>query len=177
MDALHPGTKWLFRVRSYWGIILFVILFIPMIIVPFFADSIYEGKASAILNSITIYFLLAIIVLILLIEIFIQLAYKNWGYKFTQRELKIEKGVIFKTYKSIPYERIQNVDINRGIIARMAGFSTLNIQTAGYSGGYHGKYGAGTGKSEGYIPGVDVDHAEEIRDWIIKKISHKNSGL
>ena len=104
MDALHPGTKWLFRVRSYWGIILFVILFIPMIIVPFFADSIYEGKASAILNSITI---------------FIQLAYKNWGYKFTQRELKIEKGVIFKTYKSIPYERIQNVDITRGILARI----------------------------------------------------------
>ena len=45
--------------------------------------------------------------------------------------MKLEKGVIYKVYTNIPYERIQNIDIYRGIIARLCGFSAVSVQTAG----------------------------------------------
>ena len=101
-------------------------------------------------------------------------AYRNWKYEFTHDSLKIEKGVIIKKYKSIPYERIQNVDITRGILARIAGFSTIDIQTAGYS-AYAAK--GGVGQSEGHLPAVSIEGAEQIREFLMKRITHNKQGL
>jgi membrane protein YdbS with pleckstrin-like domain len=61
------------------------------------------------------------------------------------------------------------VDITRGIIARLCGFSTVNLQTAGYS-----AVGNGARMStEGYIPAVPAIEAEKIREFVIKKISKR----
>ena len=104
-------------------------------------------------------------------EVYSRLAYKNWKYELTSHEIKLERGIIWKRYSAIPFERVQNIDIQRGILARMLGFSTLNIQTAGYH-----MPARGGGVSEGYIPAVSVKDAEEIRDFLIKKIG-KRQGL
>jgi membrane protein YdbS with pleckstrin-like domain len=112
-----------------------------------------------------------IIVAFFIGELYSRLAYKNWKYEITSRELKLERGIIWKKYSAIPFERVQNIDIHRGILARIIGFSTLNIQTAGYH--HPGSSGA---VSEGYIPAVSVEEAEKIRDFLIKKIG-KKQGL
>ena len=164
MESLHPGAKWKFRIEIYLGLIIFLAFFF----VPFIAST----KA---LQAIWIFLSLAIFFFIILIgEIFIRWAYRNWKYEFTKEALKIEKGVIVKRYKSIPYERIQNIDITRGIIARMIGFSTVDIQTAGYS-VYPAK--GGRGFSEGHIPAVSIARAEQIREFLMKRISHNRQGL
>ena len=106
-------------------------------------------------------------------EIYARLSYRFWKYEFTHNELKIEKGIIWKAYKSIPYERVQNVDIHRGILARLLGFSSIQIQTAGYSAVYSGR-GLSVG-SEGYLPAVSMEGAEKIREFLIKKISKHKS--
>ena len=64
--------------------------------------------------------------------------------------------------------------MRRGIFARIFGFSTLNIQTAGYSGGYGGY---GRGMSEGYIPAVSIKEADKRRTFLMKKISGRKSGM
>ena len=57
----------------------------------------------------------------------------------------------------------------------MLGFSSLMIQTAGYS-SYGGR--GGMALAEGYIPAVSIDEAEKIREFLIRKISKKSkSGL
>jgi len=86
--------------------------------------------------------------------------------------MKIEKGVIWKKYISIPYERIQNVDIYRGILARILGLSDLHIQTAGYSA--YGKHGMG---SEGRFPGLDTRTAEQLREQLVKRAKGTRQGL
>ena len=87
--------------------------------------------------------------------------------------LKLERGIIWKKCSNIPYERVQNVDIHRGIIARMNGFSTVDIQTAGL----HMSYGQrGGARSEGHIPAVAIEHAEKIREFVMHKVSRKSSG-
>jgi membrane protein YdbS with pleckstrin-like domain len=157
MEKLHPGYKWSVRLRG-WLLFLFIAIWAG-------------GFWGGIFGSFVAKFLAIFILGVLLTELFIHLAYANWGYEFTKTELKIEKGIIWKVYKSIPYERIQNVDIHRGIIARLLGFSTVLIQTAGYSG-----YSKGGILAEGYLPAVSVEGAEKIRVFVMKKIGRK-SGL
>ena len=125
-------------------------------------------------TNLIIFFLFGIVLFLILIEVYARLAYKFWKYEFTADQLRIERGIIWKRYSNIPYQRIQNVDITRGIIARLAGFSTVNLQTAGYS-----AVGNGARMStEGYIPAVPTIEAEKIREFVIKKISkRKGQGL
>jgi membrane protein YdbS with pleckstrin-like domain len=168
MESLHKGVKWLFRVQTYFFIIILLLGFG----VPILMDA--SGLIlENVYNALT-YLILFLIVYIIIAEIFIRWAYRNWKYEFTKESLKIEKGVIIKKYKSIPYERIQNVDITRGIIARIVGFSTIDIQTAGYS-AYAAK--GGVGMSEGHIPAVSVEGAEKIREFLMKKITKNKQGL
>jgi len=168
MESLHKGAKWLFRIQSYVG---FIILFLFFAFTFFNIIKSMEGTIQ--LNSI---FLPLVILLcyIILTEIFVNWAYRNWKYELTQDSLKIEKGVIVKKYKSIPYERVQNVDITRGILARIIGFSTIDIQTAGYS-AYSAK--GGVGHSEGHLPALSIEVAEKIREFLMKKITGKKQGL
>jgi putative membrane protein len=167
MEKLHPGAKWLFRIQSYVG---FLILFI-FFAVSFIINSVEKGAGF---SSLLLISLLILLGYILLTEIFVRWAYRNWKYELTQDSLKIEKGVIIKKYKSIPYERIQNVDITRGIIARIVGFSTIDIQTAGYS-AYAAK--GGMGQSEGHLPALSIEAAEKIREFLMKKITGRKQGL
>lgn len=155
---LHPGARWLFRINVYWLWII-IMIFSGFF---FFVRIISESMSYIILIAFLIFGMV-------IAEIYARMAYNRWFYEFTDTNLKLERGIIWKKYSNIPYERIQNVDITRGIIARIIGFSTLNIQTAGYSmGGKGGIY------SEGYIPAVDVNEAEKIRDFLMKKIGKRN---
>jgi uncharacterized membrane protein YdbT with pleckstrin-like domain len=116
---------------------------------------------------------LVIFVTIVIGEIYARLAYHFFRYEFTADNLKTESEIIWKKYSNISYERVQNVDIQRGIIARIFGFSTVNIQTARYSmPASHSWYGA---NAEGCIPAVDVKESVEIREFIMKKISKKGN--
>ena len=96
------------------------------------------------------------------------MAYNRFFYEFTDNNLRLERGIIWKRYSNVPYERVQNVDISRGIIARLCGFSSVNIQTAGYSA--MGRRGI---SSEGYLPAVSPEEADEMREFLMKKISKR----
>lgn len=98
-----------------------------------------------------------------------KLVYKNYFYELTNKSFRKERGVIGKKYVDIPYTRIQNIDIHRGLIARIIGLSDLYIQTAGMS----GQIGA-----EGTLPGLDPQEAIRLRDELISKIDlQKEQGL
>jgi membrane protein YdbS with pleckstrin-like domain len=171
MKQLHPGTKWSFRIGVY-VLMFFLSLFGGWFVIPFFVAIIGIAFGASAITGIIIGVLISIFVYIIftiiLAEIYANLSYKYWLYEFGEDHLKIERGIIWKKYSNIPYERVQNVDITRGIIARMCGFSTVNIQTAGYS--YNPNGGA---FSEGYIPGVEMQEAEKIREFLMNKITKK----
>ena len=173
MEQLHPGAKWLFRLRGYAGAI-FLLIFLSWFIIPaisVIASLILGIGINAILFIVIFSLIVFIFLVIIIAEIYARMAYNRWFYEFTPSNLKIEKGIIWKKYSNIPYERVQNVDITRGVIARIIGFSSINIQTAGYSGG-----GRGMPVSEGYIPAVSQEAAEKIRGFLMKKIGKRSKG-
>lgn len=162
---LHLGAKWLYRIGFYVGFGA-LSLFILFVTAGFTADYLVANYLKLIL--------IFVLALLVLGEIYARLAYNNFKYELTSKEVKIERGIIWKKYISIPYERVQNVEIHRGILARLIGFSTLAVHTAGYS-GYATRYG-NVNMPEGYLPAVSIQDAEKIRNFLIAKIG-KKSGL
>lgn len=170
---LHPGAKWQFRVGTY-VLMLFLCFFIGWLLsfaLVGIGVLLFASKAGAVIFGIILSIFVYLILTIIIAEVYSTMAYNRWFYEFTDEQLRLERGIIWKKYSNIPYERIQNVDITRGIIARLCGFSTVNIQTAGFS--YTPKGGAST---EGYIPAVPIEEAEHIREFVMKKITKRGRG-
>jgi membrane protein YdbS with pleckstrin-like domain len=171
---LHPGAKWLFRIRGFFSV-LFLFIFFGIWIGTVIGAFLISNLGLDVLGGIFIVIVLAFILLIILVEVYARLSYRFWKYEFTNDQLRIERGIIWKRYSNIPYQRIQNVDITRGIIARMLGFSSVNIQTAGYSMPMNSRgFGA---MSEGHLPAVAMNEAEQIREFVMKKITKRGQGL
>lgn len=179
---LHPGAKWLFRINAYLSLIFLGFFLGWFIAPPFIILSTALAGTQNISNASLVPFVIGIIsfiifyilFIIIIGEIYARMAYNRWFYEFTGEQLRSERGIIWKKYSNIPYERIQNVEITRGIIARIIGFSSVNVQTAGFS--YSPNKMAW---AEGYIPAVPIDEAERIREFLMSKISKRgrNQGL
>lgn len=102
-----------------------------------------------------------------------KLTWHYYRYELREDGFRKEHGVIWKKYVTIPYDRIQNVDIHRGILARLLGLSDLQVQTAGAI--TAGSYGA---FSEGRLPGISRDDAEKMRDDLVSRVrGAKSQGL
>lgn len=163
MKQLHPRAVWLFFFSRIIGWLT------PAIILGFFGASVLSdiGKSPGDFDSVSFFgwFTLFFVVLMVVAYIVARLAYRFYRYELTEDEYRAERGIIWKRYVSIPYERIQNVDIYRGVIDRLLGLSDLQIHTAGYGAvGAASKLG-----SEGRLPGLSREDAELIRDELIKR--------
>ena len=92
------------------------------------------------------------------------LEFRNFDYFFEQDNVVIKKGVIRKTTVTIPYSKVQNINIKRGLLLRILGLSEVQIETAGAT--------AATGKikPEGLIPAVGEEDAKKIFEFLNKKI-------
>jgi len=164
MNQLHPGAKWQFRIGGYFLFGFLGIFFGIWIIAPLIGLFLGLIGSSSILPVVLLSIFGYIIFVIIVSEIYAQMSYNRWFYEFTDEGLRLERRINLKKFCNVPYERIQNVDVHRGIIARMFGFSTVMIQTAGFS---------GPAGAEGNIPAVEMKHAEEIRNFVMKKITSR----
>src|SRR3989344_9177603 len=114
---------------------------------------------------------------LILCFVWAKLTYRFYRYELIDSGFRKESGVIYKKYVTIPYDRIQNVDIHRVILARLLGLSDLNIQTAGFSATVS-RYGIGGAGAEGRLPATSMQVAEQLRDELIQRaLQSKNQGL
>ena len=176
MKQLDPKAVWFF----FFSFILrsFIpIIFLSIWGLAFLGDlneNFNDGEVSfAFLNWLWI----IIPALLVLCFVWAKLTYHFYRYELTEAGFRKELGVIYKKYVTIPYDRIQNMDIYRGILARILGLSDLNIQTAGASAVVARSGIAGIG-SEGRLPALSREIAEQLRDELIQRARQsKNQGL
>ena len=178
MKQLDPKAVWLFFIS-------FVLrLSIPAIILSIWSSMFFSGFSESLdKEGFSIGFLswlwLIIPAFLFLVLCFVwaKLTYRFYRYELTDAGFRKELGVIYKKYVTIPYDRIQNVDIHRGIWARILGLSDLNIQTAGAS-AVVGRYGMSGIGSEGRLRALSREIAEQLRDELIQRARQvKNQGL
>ncbi|HDH31691.1 MAG TPA: hypothetical protein ENH26_02870 [Candidatus Wolfebacteria bacterium] len=170
MKQLDPKAVWLFFISLVlrWFIFIFIFGFYLM---------------SAIwVSTLSLDFLkwLWIIIPAFLILSWLWAKWTYYFYRYELREdgFRKEFGVIWKHYVTIPYDRIQNVDIYRGVIARILGLSDLQIQTAGTASVTRRGWFGGARAPEGRLRGLSMDIAEQLRDELIKRARQfKTQGL
>lgn len=98
------------------------------------------------------------------------LYYSYYRYKIGESSLMVRKGVFSIHEAEVPFEKIQNVDIFRGILHRLLGLSSIYIQTAGYSESTEEIIEKHPGfVSEASIDGVSKEEAERIKQEVINK--------
>jgi uncharacterized membrane protein YdbT with pleckstrin-like domain len=98
------------------------------------------------------------------------LTYNNFTFEINSRGLEIVSGVIHKAEVSLPYDQVQNVNIERTLFDRILGLSKLSIETAGNAQGNISNgttYAGGKIKAEAYLPGLSLNQAKKIHDLLI----------
>ncbi|MEZ4651571.1 MAG: PH domain-containing protein [Candidatus Eisenbacteria bacterium] len=56
--------------------------------------------------------------------------YFAFHYRFTESEIIVRSGVVRRTTRHVPYERIQNIDLSRNVLQRAFGLNQLSLETA-----------------------------------------------
>ncbi len=100
----------------------------------------------------------------LLIAAFTPRRIRAYGYRLRADDLVVRKGIMFLRVVSVPYGRMQLVDVNRGPIARAFGLSELKLVTAAAA-------------SQVTIPGLPEADAEALRDRLVELAESRRAGL
>ncbi len=176
MQQLSPKSVWLFFF-SFILRSLIPIIFLGFWSLIFFGELSKKSSGGEFLFGFLNWLWVVIPLFFALCFIWAKLSYRFYRYELLDSGFRKESGVIYKKYVTIPYDRIQNVDINRGILARILGLSDLSIQTAGASATVS-RYGAMGVGAEGRLPGVSREIAEQLRDELIQRARQsKNQGI
>jgi membrane protein YdbS with pleckstrin-like domain len=89
---------------------------------------------------------------------------KSIGYQLREDDLLFRRGLMFQRFVSVPYGRMQLVDISRGPVSRALGLSDLRFVTAAASSGVA-------------IPGLPINDAEALRDRLVALAETRRVGL
>lgn len=171
MKQLDPRAVWLFFFTNLM-LGMGVVLGLIFAGVGFLVASTEDGQALELMPFILLG-LLMILLYVAAAFVWAKLSWHYYRYELREDGFRKEHGVIWKRYITIPYDRVQNVDIHRGVLARLLGLSDLQIQTAGAI--TAGSYGA---FSEGRLPGVPRTDAERIRDELVSRVrGSRSQGL
>lgn len=89
---------------------------------------------------------------------------RSIGYQLREDDLLFRRGIMFQRFVSVPYGRMQLVDVTRGPVARWLGLADLKFVTAAAS-------------SAVAIPGLTEGDAEALRDRLVELAESRRAGL
>ncbi|WP_424493728.1 PH domain-containing protein [Salinimicrobium sp. GXAS 041] len=85
--------------------------------------------------------------------------FKKSGYALRERDIIYKRGFLFEKTTVIPFNRVQHVSTNRGVLDKMLDLSTLNVFTAGGSG------------SDVALPGLKPATADSLKEALAARMS------
>lgn len=87
------------------------------------------------------------------------------GYALESNHLMARRGIVFRSMSSMPYGRIQYVDVDSGPLERMCGVARLTVRTAGTT----------TGTM--VLFGIPLNVAEELRADLVSRADERMAAL
>ena len=87
------------------------------------------------------------------------------GYALEANHLMARRGIMFRSMSSMPYGRIQYVDVDSGPLERMCGVARLTVRTAGTT----------TGTM--VLFGIPLNVAEELRADLVRRADERMAAL
>ena len=85
--------------------------------------------------------------------------YHARGYHMADDRLRVVRGLLFRADTTVPFGRVQHIDVSRGPLERYYGLATLVLHTAG------------THNASILLPGLGEDDALAMRETIRETIA------
>jgi putative membrane protein len=82
------------------------------------------------------------------------LHWKRFQFRVGANEIRIDSGIVSRTHRSIPFDRVQDVDISQGPVMRLLGLASVKFETGGSAAG---------GAEEGVLQAIALERAQELR--------------
>ena len=151
-ESFNPLDK-KYKTILYLRLIITVIIVAGAFAAFFFL--VEEKPPGLITNSV-----IAVAVLLAIYSaVIITFGFVKKGYLVRENDISFQKGLVIFTSTSVPFNRIQHVEVNQGILAKIFKLSTVKIYTAGGS------------TSDLSIPGLPTETAAKLKDFLSEKIS------
>ncbi|MFW6010049.1 MAG: PH domain-containing protein, partial [Actinomycetota bacterium] len=80
-------------------------------------------------------------------------------WQLTDRALELRHGVVVHQQETVPYFRIQQIDIVQGPLDRLLDLASLQVTTASASG-------------SATLPGLVADEAPQVRSELLTRATH-----
>lgn len=96
------------------------------------------------------------LVLVLTVGVLPTARYRRWCWTLTELALDLRYGIVVHQQETVPYFRIQQIDINAGPIDRLLELATLRVQTA-------------SGSGTALLPGLAADDAPAVRAELLAR--------
>lgn len=90
----------------------------------------------------------------LLVRWWTSLVWRAWQFRIGDGALHLRHGVLTRRQSTIPYHRVQHIDLEAGPLERRMGLTSLILRTASAS-------------SDSTVPGIDAAEAEALRARIL----------
>lgn len=121
-----------------------------------------------------IYGIVAFGIYLIVITLVALIVHNNFMYWVDEAGFQKVHGILHKQHVTIPYEQIQNVNITKGLLDRILGIARLSIETAGAA-SESGReiVGGSTSVAEGHLPGISIDDAKALHDFLLIEANRK----
>lgn len=142
--------------RKYLKVILINITFVylSLLSVVFFLE--YKNILG--LEEVT-FWLFLFITILFIYTIFIKIiGFKRRKFLVREKDISYKKGVFYKKITTVPFNRIQHVEIDQGPISRFFNLASLSVFTAGDS------------SDDLKVNGLLKDEAQQIKEYISNQI-------
>ena len=113
------------------------------------------GYLAATGNLRTAVLMFAAIAVLMVVGVF--LTWRRFEYRVGANEIRIDSGILSRTHRSIPFDRIQDVDISQGPLARLLGLARVKFETGG---------SAGDKEDDGALAAIALARAEGLRELV-----------
>lgn len=90
----------------------------------------------------------------LLVRWWTSLVWRAWRFRVGEGALHLRHGVVARRESTIPYHRVQHIDLEAGPLERRMGLTSLILRTA-------------SATSDSTVPGIDAGEADALRRRIL----------
>lgn len=144
--------------RNYLKVILIntLLVFIPLLIGLIF---LINKKLNETIPEYTTLIYITFFIIFALIFIFLLIGFPKRKYALREKDISYKSGVIVKKMTTVPFSRIQHVEIDEKPISRLFGLSSLSVYTAGDS------------SNDLDVSGIKNEEALRIKEFISSKIN------
>ena len=104
------------------------------------------------------YWIAGVLLFTLLMMLWTRVSYRYRGYAIREHDLMYKKGVIWRSTTIVPFNRVQHVETQQGVLQRRFELTTLNVFTAGGM------------KADLTISGMDVEVTDGIKTMLLNRI-------